>query len=273
MSRNAKEQALLERFAGYYSYAAQPALTEIERAVCGCDYGGTSWTTRDEANRLAEMLALGPGRQLLDIGAGAGWPALYLARITGCDATLLDVPLEGLAHASRRAASDNLDRSCRCVAADAIALPFKDSTFHALGHSDVLCCLEAKHEVLNECRRVIRDEGRMVFTVISIAPGLSSEAYARAVEAGPPFKETTEAYTDLLRRSAWTLISRIDLTGAYGASLHAMLREEEARLDRLADIFDEAELAERMAQRRKATQAVDDGLLRRELFQVAPSNG
>ncbi|HEX2113602.1 MAG TPA: class I SAM-dependent methyltransferase [Alphaproteobacteria bacterium] len=270
MSRSAKEQALFDRFAGYYSHAATPALVEIERAVCGCDYGGTSWTTRNEANRLAEMLALAPGRHLLDIGAGSGWPALYLARITGCDATLLDVPVEGLVLAARRAAADGLDRSCRCVAGDAIALPFKGGSFHALGHSDVLCCLEAKPGVLNECRRVIRDGGRMVFTVISIAPGLSSAAYARAVEAGPPFKETTDAYTELLRRSGWHLISRLDLTAEYAASLHAMLREEEARHERLASIFGEAELAERVARRRNAVEAVDEGLLRRELFQVVP---
>jgi hypothetical protein len=33
-----------------------PDLLAIEQAVCGCAYGGTSWTTREEAERIAQML-------------------------------------------------------------------------------------------------------------------------------------------------------------------------------------------------------------------------
>lgn len=270
MRRSAKEQALLDRFSAYYDRALNPALIEIECAVCGSDYGGTSWTTRDEADRLAEMLALAPGRRFLDIGAGSGWPALHLAHMTGCDAALLDVPIEGLVIARKRASADRLGESCWCVAGDGAALPFNDRTFDALGHSDVLCCLDAKLAVLQECRRVIRDDGRMVFTVISIAPDLSAAEYARAVEAGPPFKETSRAYAALLERSRWALTDRLDLTIEYARSLRAMLCEEEARAKQLAAIFRETELAERMARRRKAVEAVDHGLLHRELFRALP---
>jgi len=42
-------------------------MQELERSVLGCDYGGTSWTTRLEADRIARVLELDPKMRLLDV--------------------------------------------------------------------------------------------------------------------------------------------------------------------------------------------------------------
>lgn len=91
-SRSREEQELAEHFADEYRRAQTPVMLDLERAVCGCDYDGTIWTTRDEADHIARLLELGAGTKLREIGAGSGWPALHLAEKTGCDATLADVP-------------------------------------------------------------------------------------------------------------------------------------------------------------------------------------
>ncbi len=106
------EQAVRERFDDLYQLVQAPIMREIERSVCGCDYGGTSWTTRREAEQVGALLDLGPGRRLLEVGAGSGWPGLYLARTTGCDVTLLDLPLAGLRIAAERAVADRLSGAC-----------------------------------------------------------------------------------------------------------------------------------------------------------------
>ncbi len=168
------EQAVRERFDDLYQLVQAPIMREIERSVCGCDYGGTSWTTRREAEQVGALLGLAPGRRLLEVGAGSGWPGLYLARTTGCDVTLVDMPLAGLRIAARRAALDGLDGACWIALADGAALPFGSGAFDAVSHSDVLCCLDAKLAVLRACRRVIRSGGPMVFTVIFQKLGLSS---------------------------------------------------------------------------------------------------
>ena len=36
----------------------------VERAVCGCDYGGTSWATQGEADQIIGALDLGPWEQI-----------------------------------------------------------------------------------------------------------------------------------------------------------------------------------------------------------------
>ena len=121
MPPNLDEQATIERFDDLYPLTQAPIMREIERSVCGCDYGGTSWTTRREAEQVGALLGLAPGRRLLEVGAGSGWPGLYLARTTGCDVTLVDMPLAGLRIAARRAALDGLDGACWIALADGAA--------------------------------------------------------------------------------------------------------------------------------------------------------
>jgi hypothetical protein len=103
MSSTPEEQAVIEQFARLYPLGQTAVMRKIERAVCGCEYGGTSWTTRPEAQEIGRLLALDPSLRLLDLGAGSGWPSLYLATMTGCDVVLVDVPLAGLRIAAERA--------------------------------------------------------------------------------------------------------------------------------------------------------------------------
>ena len=248
-------------------------MLEIERAVCGCAYGGTSWTTRDEADRIAQHLRLRPGMRLLDVGAGSGWPGLYLARITGCDVALVDIPLEGLRIAARRAITEPITGACWVMAADGAAMPLRSAGFDAIGHSDVLCCLEAKGSVLAECRRVIRADGTMVFTVISITPGLSAADYQRALQAGPLFKDAGAGYPALLEQTGWRVTQHVDLSLEYASRARHMLREEEAHADALARLFGEAEFSDMLDRRRGTVQALDCGLLQRALFAAVPAAG
>ncbi len=61
-------------FARDYEVGRSAAMRDLERSVLGCDYGGTSWTTRREAGRIAELLELRPGVRLLDVGPARDGP-------------------------------------------------------------------------------------------------------------------------------------------------------------------------------------------------------
>ena len=126
MSPTAEDLALSEQFAQSYRRGRTAVMQSIERAVCGCDYGGTSYATREEADDIGAMLALRPGQRLLEVGAGSGWPALYLADWSGCDVTLTDLPLDGLRIAGERAVADGIAGACWLAVADGGALPFAD---------------------------------------------------------------------------------------------------------------------------------------------------
>ena len=266
MSPNGDQQAANARFLRERELAHAPVRLEIERRVCGSDYGGTSWTTVDEARRVAGLLRLGPGKLLLDIGAGSGWPGLYLARTTGCDVVLTDIPFHGLVEAAARAEADGMAGACRVAVADGAALPFASGRFDAVSHSDVLCCLAPKRAALESCRRVARAGARTAFTVISIPPGLSSADHDRAVAASPPFTDTTEQYPAMLEATGWEITDHVDLTEEFLASSRRMLEEEEAHSDELADLHGADDFAARLTRRRSRVAILERGLLRRELF-------
>ncbi|MEA1903739.1 MAG: class I SAM-dependent methyltransferase [Actinomycetota bacterium] len=124
-------------FNEHYRIVNHPAMRRVERRVIGCEYGATSYTTRGQAADLARRLELEPGKLLLDVGSGAGWPGIYLARSTGCRVVLTDVPLEGLRVASRRLEEDRVSGSV--VVASGDVLPLRDGVFDAATSSDVFC--------------------------------------------------------------------------------------------------------------------------------------
>jgi len=269
MSSNPDEQALIDRFSRTYTHlTSSDIMLDIERAVCGCDYGCTSWTTKDETGQITELLSLSPGKRLLDIGSGSGWPGLYLTQESGCDAVLTDLPLEGLEVAKRRAEIDGLSGRCTITQADGTALPFQDASFDAIYHSDVLCCLLGKKAVLESCRRVINENGKMVFSVILIASGLSDADYAEAAAGGPTFIETDTPYPQLLEQTGWQITDHIDQTADYHATFVKMFGHEQANREEFVRVHGE-ESAEMLFIRRQATlDALEKNLLRRELFGV-----
>ena len=271
MSLTAEELAKRDDFARAYRRGQEAMVREVERVVCGCAYGGTSWATRAEADRSARALGLAPGMALLEIGAGSGWPALYMAGQSGCDATLVDLPFDGLRIACDRARQDGLSGTVRAVVADAAALPFAAASFDAVNHSDVLCCLLRKREVLAECRRVIRPGGRMVFSVIYVPPGLAPADHARAAAAAPEFVATDQTYPRLLTATGWEILEQADLSAELRDSSLAKIRAETAIRDDLDALEGKQAVDGRHTLLRRRIEALDRGHLRRELFVAAPA--
>jgi cyclopropane fatty-acyl-phospholipid synthase-like methyltransferase len=92
-----------------------------------------------QADLLARELALRPAARLLDLGAGCGWPGLYLAATTGRQVILADISIEGLRAAAARARREGLAARAAPVMASGRGLPFGPATFDAIVHTDALC--------------------------------------------------------------------------------------------------------------------------------------
>ncbi len=248
-----------------------PAVQAVERAVCGCAYGGTSWATRDEADQIAAALELAPGVRLLEVGSGSGWPALYLAGQSGCEVTLIDLPFDGIRIAAGRAAVDGLSGACLAVVADAAHLPFREDCFDVINHSDVLCCLVQKREALAECLRVVRPAGRMAFSVIRLQPGLSAADHARAAETAPEFAESDADYPTLLAATGWAIRQCHDLTAEFMATCIRSLYVAEGLRADLEALTGAAEFDARQARMRRRIPMLEQRHVRRELFIVEPA--
>ncbi|HEU4759488.1 MAG TPA: methyltransferase domain-containing protein [Dehalococcoidia bacterium] len=129
---------IVGRFAQTYATQTSDAHAAVQREVFGIDAWVRGYTTPAQADLLAQRLGLRGGVRLLDVGAGQGWPSLHLAKTTGCEAVLADVPRPGLVSALQRAASEQLADCCSFLLASGTHLPFRPRTFDAIVHTDTL---------------------------------------------------------------------------------------------------------------------------------------
>jgi ubiquinone/menaquinone biosynthesis C-methylase UbiE len=133
-----RDKDTISRFHNRYSLPVTDAALAVEREVIGANVGASGYTTVAQADALIPELRLRPGTLLLDVGAGRGWPGLYLAQETGCRVVLADIPAPGLATAAKRANEAGLSNRTSFVRAAAENLPFQSGMFDAVVHTDTL---------------------------------------------------------------------------------------------------------------------------------------
>ena len=134
-----EESEIQERFGTRFRTSSLDASIVVEREAVGSDYGNNGYTTMAQIDGVLPFLALGGGGVLLDVGAGSGFPGLYLAQRSGCRVVVSDLTVEGMRNATRRAADDGLAARTSAVVASARRLPFRPDSFDAIVHTDVLC--------------------------------------------------------------------------------------------------------------------------------------
>ncbi len=123
---------------GYRLLSADP-LKAAERDVLGSDYQANGYTTRAQADELGDLLGLGPGMTLLDLGSGCGWPGVYLASHHGCRVVSVDPVLAGAVASRSRVDADGLSHRSWSLVGDATGLPLRARSVDAIVHTDVMC--------------------------------------------------------------------------------------------------------------------------------------
>lgn len=176
----------VDLYGATYGHFAEDIYTEIRHEASGEDVGQNSWVTREELDRFAEDLRLGPSSRLLDVACGSGGPTLHIVRSTGCSAVGLDVHQDAIATAGTLAREAGLEPRATFRQADASApLPFDDETFDAILCIDAINHLPKRQSVLGEWARLLRPGGRLGFTdPITVTGILASDDIAVRASAG-----------------------------------------------------------------------------------------
>ena len=262
----AADQRAVARFTDHNNLCCNPTRLAVETRALGVAYGSTGYTTRAQADRIAQLLELGPGVRLADIGAGSGWPGVYFATTSGCTVVGTDLPIDGLRRALDHATTDRAASRVGFVLASGRRQPLRSGAFDAAVHTDVLCCLGPKETVLRECYRLLRPGGRLAFTTIHVADDIDAGAHRRAVRAGPWHVTTRRPYSEMVERSGFTDIAVHDVTTEYERTQRTWLETSEANADALRPASSDAEFELGQRERRRTRAAIEDGLLRRTLI-------
>jgi len=145
---------------------------EIRREAFGEDIGQNSWHTAEEQDRFLNWLDLLPGKTLLDVACGAGGPALRIAAKTGASVTGIDLHQQAIAKGNALAERRGLSQAAEFRVVDAAqALPFSDGTFDAITCIDAINHLPDRPGVIGEWVRLLKPQGRLLFTDALIVTG------------------------------------------------------------------------------------------------------
>jgi SAM-dependent methyltransferase len=158
-----------------YGNFAATVLSQVRREAFGEDIGQNSWLTDDEYLRFFEWLELKSSSNVMEVACGSGGPALFMARTIGCRILGIDSNENGIATASKMAEEQGLASQARFQTADASQpLPFEDETFDSIVCIDAINHLPNRSHVLSEWHRVLKPDGRILFTDPIIVTGLLS---------------------------------------------------------------------------------------------------
>ena len=110
---------------------------------------------------LASLLSLEPDTLVLDVAAGKGTTALFLAEKFGCRVIGIDLSEQNIFDATSLAETRGLANLVEFRLADAEALPFKADSFDAILCECAFCTFPSKHKAASEFERVLKAGGRV----------------------------------------------------------------------------------------------------------------
>ncbi len=111
--------------------------------------------------RLGTLLDLGPGKRLLDVAAGKGASAIFLAHQCGCAVIGVEYSNNLVPEATRAAEAGGIAHLVRFEQGDAERLAFADGQFDAVICECAFCTFPNKRAAAGECARVLRPGGNM----------------------------------------------------------------------------------------------------------------
>jgi len=125
--------------------------------------------------QLGTLIGLGPGQRVLDVAAGTGTSAIFLAERFGCEVVGIDYGRDSVALANAAASEAGLASRVRFEQGDAERLPFEANSFDAVVCECAFCTFPDKTTAAAEIARVLRPGGRFGLSDLTRSGPLPAE--------------------------------------------------------------------------------------------------
>jgi sarcosine/dimethylglycine N-methyltransferase len=183
-------------------------------------YGGLA-----AVDALARLAAIGARTRVLDLCAGLGGPARFLASRRGCHVVAVELNAGRATGAARLTRLVRLQTRVRVVRGDATALPFPAARFEACVSQEALLHIDDKAAVLAEAHRVLVPGGRLAFTDWVARPTLGDGERRRLHEwMAATTLQGLDGYRTLLGAAGFGAVSVEDLADEWRTILRARLQ-------------------------------------------------
>ncbi len=190
---------------------------------------------------LARRAGVDAGSRVLDVCAGLGGPARFLAARLHCRVVALELHAGRAAGATRLTRLVRLEKRVAVVRADATAMPLATGSFDAGVSQEALLHIPDKARVLRECHRVLRPGGRLAFTDWTARPRLGEGERQRLERwMAATTLQSPDGYRRLLGGAGFSAIEAEDLTDEWRPILRARLEMYRALRDDTIARFGEA---------------------------------
>jgi len=207
----------------------------------------------EATDTLARAAGITASSHVLDVAAGMGGPARYLAHNYNCQVTGIDLTESRVQGAIRLTEMTKLSDRVGFRVANALENPFPDKSFDVVIGQEAWCHIPDKQRLVSECVRVTRIGGCLSFTDILERHGLEPQDraemgqgmgyvdlgtladYQRFLEAAGCVVEEVE---DLSTRWAVILRQRLEMYQSLEAQTIASFGEDVyRRWDRIYTLF------------------------------------
>ncbi|MCP4331912.1 MAG: methyltransferase domain-containing protein [Gammaproteobacteria bacterium] len=198
----------------YKTITSEAAKSERSRAFGDDDIGQHSWTTPGELINMISACELNEQSVVLDVGCGAGGPALFVAQQAGCHVTGLDIDEQGIKMANTRAANRGLSDRCQFQVHDATKpFRFPDARFDLIFAIDSIFHIARRENFLVEVRRMLTHQGKLFFTDAGVINGqISAEEFQLRSFNGAAYYAPLEYNKTILEKSGFEIACSEDLT-------------------------------------------------------------
>jgi SAM-dependent methyltransferase len=166
---------------GHFGQLATDPQVEVRRETYGEDLGQASWITVEEARAWFDLLRLGRGRRALEVACGSGGVTCAMASDTGAECVGVDINVHGIEAAKQTSERQKLSSLASFQLVDAgHRLPFPDQSFDAVFCNDSINHLPNRSAVFEDWFRLLRPDGRVLFTDPIVVTGQLSNDEIRA---------------------------------------------------------------------------------------------